>query len=42
MLFLKQFRDILHTDRACYQAIVEAELRASEHVTATYISRNSC
>ena len=37
MLFLKQFRDILHSDRACYQAIVEAELRASEHVTATYL-----
>ena len=26
MLFLKQFRDIVHSDRACYQAIVEARL----------------
>jgi Acetoacetate decarboxylase (ADC) len=29
MLFLKQFRDILHSDRACYQAIVEASLNIS-------------
>jgi len=26
MLFLKQFRDILYPDRACYQAIVEAPI----------------
>ena len=26
MLFLKQFRDIVYADRACYQAIVEAPL----------------
>jgi hypothetical protein len=26
MIFLKQFRDIAHPDRACYQAIVEARL----------------
>ena len=27
MLFLKQFRDVLYGDRACYQAIVEAPLK---------------
>ena len=26
MLFLKQFRDVVHADRACYQAIVEAAI----------------
>jgi hypothetical protein len=29
MLFLKQFRDILYADRACYQAIVEARFKIS-------------
>jgi Acetoacetate decarboxylase (ADC) len=29
MLFLKQFRDIVFADRACYQAIVEAPITAS-------------
>jgi hypothetical protein len=29
MLFLKQFRDIVYADRACYQAIVEAPITAS-------------
>ena len=29
MLFLKQFRDIVYADRACYQAIVEAPITAA-------------
>lgn len=36
MLFLKQFRDVVFADRACYQAIVEATCRgsAAESVTS--------
>jgi hypothetical protein len=33
MLFLKQFRDVVHSDRACYQAIVQARLEMSGYVT---------
>ena len=28
--FLKQFRDVQHTDRACYQAIIEAKASVRE------------
>lgn len=39
--FLKQFRDVQHTDRACYQAIVEAKatvrtLRGSGPIPGTF------
>jgi hypothetical protein len=34
MLFLKQFRDILFADRACYQAIVEAPFEISGKIAA--------
>lgn len=33
VVFLKQFRDIVVADRACYQAIVEATVRCSDEIT---------
>ena len=39
MLFLKQFRDVVQPTRACYQAIVEADLKVKGKVGAVYLDK---
>jgi len=39
MLFLKQFRDVVHADRACYQAIVEAAI-CGTGLTGAWVSED--
>jgi hypothetical protein len=38
MVFLKQFRDVVHGDRACYQAIVEASLTVHGGESLAYLN----